>query len=61
MAFAVRGAKWRPEKAPNFKHQAPEKFQTSSSNATARQPGWILVLGASLELGCWSLEFISVA
>ena len=42
-------------KAPNSKLQEPEKFQTSNTNPT-RTLVWSLVLDASLELGCWSLE-----
>jgi hypothetical protein len=43
-------------KAPNSKHQAPEKFQTANmENDGARIGIWSLVLGAFLELGAWSL------
>ena len=43
-------------KAPTSKHQAPEKLQAS---ITKRRGGsdWSLVIGISLELGCWRLEF----
>src|SRR6185295_18253854 len=39
--------------APNPKHQAPEKLQTSSSNRDAR----LLELGAWCFSGAWSLGF----
>jgi hypothetical protein len=45
------------KKAPTSKHQAPEKFQTSGIERHAQV--WSLVLGASLELGRWSLEFFA--
>jgi hypothetical protein len=43
-------------KAPNSKLQAPEKFQTPSSNMLGRQLVFDLELGSSLELGAWNLE-----
>jgi hypothetical protein len=43
------------KEAPSSKLQAPEKFQASIFKRSARR-FWSLVLGASLELGSWSLE-----
>ncbi len=44
-------------KAPSTKPQAPEKHQTSTSQADARGPIGSLGLGASLDVGAWNLEF----
>jgi hypothetical protein len=44
------------KKAPSSNIQAPKKLQTSSSKVRLALRGWILVLGASLELGAWNLE-----
>src|SRR5437588_12046701 len=41
-------------KAPNSKLQAPENSQISSTKG--RCDFWRFTFGASLELGCWSLE-----
>jgi hypothetical protein len=43
--------------APNSKHQAPEKLQLSNTNCSFESASWNLKIGASLELGAWSLEF----
>src|SRR5262249_18757464 len=44
-------------KAPSSKLQAPEKLQTSNSNARDRDD-WSLELDVSVELGAWSLELL---
>jgi hypothetical protein len=44
-------------KAPSTNIQAPEKFQ--APNTHLRSQVWGLVVGASLELGAWSLELFS--
>src|ERR1017187_3919879 len=47
-------------KRPNSKLQAPEKFQATSSNFSARRFGhWCLVFLWSLELGAWNLDAIA--
>jgi hypothetical protein len=42
-------------KAPSSNIQAPEKFQTQKLQEQRRK-GWLLVLGASLDVGAWNLE-----
>src|SRR6266404_3703253 len=57
--------RWTCKKTPNSKLQHPEKLQPPSLKSSGRclfPPGvqcggsWKLVLGASLDVGCWSLE-----
>jgi hypothetical protein len=47
-------------KIPSSKLQAPEKFQIPNTKADRSQIitliDWSLVLGASLNVGCWCLE-----
>jgi hypothetical protein len=44
-------------KAPNSKHQHPEKHQGPISNLNI---GHCLMFGISLELGAWNLEFFDL-
>ena len=48
-----------PAQAPKSKPQAPKKFQTPNIKHRPRVQNWSLVLGASLELGCWCLELFT--
>jgi hypothetical protein len=43
------------------KHQAPEKHQAPNFKQRVARFHWNLVIGASLELGCWSLELFLAA
>src|SRR5438093_12910452 len=49
-------------KAPNSKHQAPEKHQSSSSNTTAQVVigDWSLVLLWSLDFGAWNFSALHI-
>src|SRR5262249_2077008 len=50
------------EKQPEEKHQAPSpKHQRSSKSQAPNRRGWMLRLGASLDVGAWSLVLFLVS